>query len=237
MNNKITEGINEILSNNGFKQVTKREAEDIIYSNNKKAGENILRISFLLSSDVSKKENVIFFGFNYGVNFLAIEKILVPILVQNNLAGKSYNSENVYESFHLEKKTKNKLAKSGKKIQNEKDIIDVSNLFSKFYKEDALPYFEKWHSINVLYEHIKKLPDTREILSDCLGQFWQLKKSIIYRLCNDSSYLEYITSYYKKRKEIFKNHPNEIVAKQYYNAAKELKEILENTKPIYNLEV
>ncbi|CEN53551.1 conserved hypothetical protein [Capnocytophaga canimorsus] len=42
-------------------------------------------------------------------------------------------------------------------------------------------------------------------------------------------------SYFQKQKEYFEEDPEDIDNIRYYNVAKELKEILDKTEPIYNL--
>ena len=42
-------------------------------------------------------------------------------------------------------------------------------------------------------------------------------------------------SYFQKQKEYFDEDPEDIDNIRYYNASKELKQVLDNTKPIYNV--
>jgi len=195
-----------------------------VLSKNGKKSHNKFR---LLVEQLSDEKIIL--SYDIHISFIEIEKILRPILKKNELSGTDYDE--VSDSFRV----KNDLpSEKGIKIASEKDIVLVSDLFTKFFREDALPFFEHWHSLPVLYDYIKELPEEREVLGEVLGLFYQLKKAIIYRLCNDNLALEYIEKYYKRRKTIFENYPNEIVAERYYNASKELKEILEKTAPIYN---
>ena len=76
---------------------------------------------------------------------------------------------------------------------------------------------------------------TEEELWDILGQFAPMKKAVILKLCNDSNYQGFMDSYFQKQKEYFDEDPEDIDNIRYYNASKELKEILDNTKPIYNV--
>jgi len=55
------------------------------------------------------------------------------------------------------------------------------------------------------------------------------------KLCNDSNYQEFMDSYFQKQKEYFDEDPEDIDNIRYYNASKELKQVLDNTKPIYNV--
>ena len=70
---------------------------------------------------------------------------------------------------------------------------------------------------------------------DILGQFAPMKKAVILKLCNDSNYQEFMDSYFQKQKEYFDEDPKDIDNIRYYNASKELKHVLDNTEPIYNV--
>ena len=144
-------------------------------------------------------------GFYYAVNFIEMELIIIPILTKNKLFG-DIKPEN---------------------------IDKIADEFITFYKQDALPFFEKWKDLNVLYEYIKD--KTEEELWDILGQFAPMKKAVILKLCNDSNYQEFMDSYFQKQKEYFDEDPEDIDNIRYYNASKELKQVLDNTKPIYNV--
>lgn len=205
--------------------------------------------------EFSKKNDKIYFNFGYSLSennseaflyntysknwlniaFPEVEKIIHPILSKNELFGKSMTYDEVYKSFSIDKKIKNQISKEKFIINSQSDLASVISLFKSFINEDALPFYENWSNLNVLYEYIKTLPEEREILSSTLGIFYQLKKATIYRLCNDDSALDYIESYYERRKMIYSKYPDEVPAERYYNAAKELKDCLLNTNPKYNL--
>ena len=124
-------------------------------------------------------------------------------------------------------------AKLAAMILKEENIDKIADEFITFYKQDALPFFEKWKDLNVLYEYIKD--KTEEELWDILGQFAPMKKAVILKLCNDSNYQEFMDSYFQKQKEYFDEDPEDIDNIRYYNASKELKQVLDNTKSIYNV--
>ncbi|MRJ10125.1 hypothetical protein EDL98_03385 [Ornithobacterium rhinotracheale] len=165
--------------------------------------------------------------------FLDIEKIIVPILGKNNLVASDADYKNQLQTFKIVVEDNNQLPAEGRKIEKEEDIEYVAELFTKFYKEDALPYFEHWNSVTVLYEYIKG--KTEEELWDILGQFAPMKKAVILRLCNDSNYQDFMNDYYEKQKEYYEEDPEDIDNIRYYKASKELKEVLDKTKPVYNV--
>ncbi|MRJ10123.1 hypothetical protein EDL98_03365 [Ornithobacterium rhinotracheale] len=176
------------------------------------------------------KENV-FWGFSLSLNFLYLEEIATPILVKNNLLGRSLQPKDVYNSFFVDFDFEIPIVNM--EVVTKEDVDYIKNLFLKFYKEKALPFFEKWKDLTVLYEYIKD--KTEEELWDILGQFAPMKKAVILRLCNDCNYQDFMNDYYEKQKEYYEEDPEDIDNIRYYNAAKELKEVLDKTAPIYNV--
>ena len=220
---KVLIYIDSILLPKGFKLFESEESGCIICDYRKSTNQSINSIAFLKREDKIK-------GFYYAVNFIEMELIIIPILTKNKLFG-DVKPEKIDESFWVQKNTRYTLSDDGKDISEYEEVVNIFNLF---YKQEALPFFQKWKDLNVLYEYIKDKTE-REELSEILGQFWQFKKAAILRLCNDSSYQEFMDSYFQKQKEYFDEDPEDIDNIRYYNASKELKQVLDNTKPIYNV--
>ena len=219
---KVLIYIDSILLPKGFKLFESEESGCIICDYRKSTNQSINSIAFLKREDKVK-------GFYYAVNFIEMELIIIPILTKNKLFG-DVKPEKIDESFWVQKDTRYTLSDDGKDISEYEEVVNIFNLF---YKQDALPFFEKWKDLNVLYEYIKD--KTEEELWDILGQFAPMKKAVILKLCNDSNYQEFMDSYFQKQKEYFDEDPEDIDNIRYYNASKELKQVLDNTKPIYNV--
>ena len=219
---KVLIYIDSILLPKGFKLFESEESGCIICDYRKSTNQSINSIAFLKREDKIK-------GFYYAVNFIEMELIIIPILTKNKLFG-DIKPENIDESFWVQKDTRYTLSDDGKDISEYEEVVNIFNLF---YKEEALPFFEKWKDLNVLYEYIKD--KTEEELWDILGQFAPMKKAVILKLCNDSNYQGFMDSYFQKQKEYFDEDPEDIDNIRYYNASKELKQVLDNTKPIYNV--
>ena len=141
--------------------------------------------------------------------------------------------KDIYNTIMTRDYDEYRLPADGILIDTEQKSAEVCNLFDRFYNEYFIPFYEKWKDLNVLYEYIKD--KTEEELWDILGQFAPMKKAVILKLCNDSNYQGFMDSYFQKQKEYFDEDPEDIDNIRYYNASKELKEILDNTKPIYNV--
>ncbi|WP_315500783.1 hypothetical protein [Capnocytophaga gingivalis] len=191
----------------------------------RKSKENLYVIYYYMENNIS---TIYFQGFDIYIVYIELESIVMNILSKYDLIGKDYNIID-RPSFNLNEKT---LKYNLEKIKEE-NIDKIADEFITFYKQDALPFFEKWKDLNVLYEYIRD--KTEEELWDILGQFAPMKKAVILKLCNDSNYQEFMDSYFQKQKEYFDEDPEDIDNIRYYNASKELKQVLDNTKPIYNV--
>ena len=191
----------------------------------RKSKENLYVIYYYIENNIS---TIYFQGFDIYIVYIELESIVMNILSKYDLIGKDYNIID-RPSFNLNEKT---LKYNLEKIKEE-NIDKIADEFITFYKQDALPFFEKWKDLSVLYEYIKD--KTEEELWDILGQFAPMKKAVILKLCNDSNYQEFMDSYFQKQKEYFDEDPEDIDNIRYYNASKELKQVLDNTEPIYNV--
>ena len=191
----------------------------------RKSKENLYVIYYYMENNIS---TIYFQGFDIYIVYIELESIVMNILSKYDLIGKDYNIID-RPSFNLNEKT---LKYNLEKIKEE-NIDKIADEFITFYKQDALPFFEKWKDLNVLYEYIKD--KTEEELWDILGQFAPIKKAVILKLCNDSNYQEFMDSHFQKQKEYFDEDPEDIDNIRYYNASKELKQVLDNTEPIYNV--
>ena len=220
--------IHNFLTNEGFILTKTKELNNNVFNYRKEQDASIFRIGFIIKEEDGKN---LFWGFSIYINFLSIENILVPILAKNNLVGRESSPKDIYNSFFIDSDFKIPTIK--KEIKSDKDIKQIEDDFYLFFNTDALPFFEKWKDLSVLYEYIKD--KTEEELWDILGQFAPMKKAVILKLCNDSNYQGFMDSYFQKQKEYFDEDPEDIDNIRYYNASKELKQVLDNTKPIYNV--
>ena len=219
--------IDKFLSNRGF-NLTKegdKTAQQLYYS--KKENDLIIGIRFL--SEIY--ENKYFYGFVNCNQVPLVENIVANILYKNKITA--VKPKDIYNTIMTRDYDEYRLPADGILIDTEQKSAEVCNLFDRFYNEYFIPFYEKWKDLNVLYEYIKD--KTEEELWDILGQFAPMKKAVILKLCNDSNYQGFMDSYFQKQKEYFDEDPEDIDNIRYYNASKELKQVLDNTKPIYNV--
>ena len=209
------------------------------YSFVKKTSKIRCEVGFSLEEDYSVIENEVIdfvkaYCFWASIAYPEMENILHSILAKNELFGKYISTDEISSSFSAENETFFlDEFRNGTLIETEFDVENLINRLTSFFNTDALPFFEKWKDLNALYEYIKD--KTEEELWDILGQFAPMKKAVILKLCNDSNYQEFMDSYFQKQKEYFDEDPEDIDNIRYYNVSKELKQVLDNTKPIYNV--
>ena len=219
--------IDRFLSNRGF-NLTKegdKTAQQLYYS--KKENDLIIGIRFL--SEIY--ENKYFYGFVNCNQVPLVENIVANILYKNKITA--VKPKDIYNTIMTRDYDEYRLPADGILIDTEQKTAEVCNLFDRFYNEYFIPFYEKWKDLSVLYEYIKD--KTEEELWDILGQFAPMKKAVILKLCNDSNYQEFMDSHFQKQKEYFDEDPEDIDNIRYYNASKELKQVLDNTEPIYNV--
>ncbi|UVD87566.1 hypothetical protein [Ornithobacterium rhinotracheale] len=179
-----------------------------------------------------KNNEIKIFNTKYWLHYIFLEEIIQPILFKNKLQGLE-TIKGVRNSFNIMYDFSRNISYNKGCLINETTINEVKEKISAILKFDALPFFEKWKDLTVLYEYIKD--KTEEELWDILGQFAPMKKAVILRLCNDCNYQDFMNDYYEKQKEYYEEDPEDIDNIRYYNAAKELKEVLDKTAPIYNV--
>ena len=151
------------------------------YSFVKKTSKIRCEVGFSLEEDYSVIENEVIdfvkaYCFWASIAYPEMENILHPILVKNELFG-DIPTDEISSSFSAENKTFFlDEFRNGILIETEFDVENLINRLTSFFNTDALPFFEKWKDLNVLYEYIKD--KTEEELWDILGQFAPMKKRL-----------------------------------------------------------
>jgi len=171
-------------------------------------------------------------GLRANVAFPQLEKIVQPILIENDLHVAEV--ERRFSSFSFPAEYKNEIFPK-KIVTTIQELTPLLQVIKQFTIEDVIPRFEKWKDLTKVYDYIMPLAEESEELEDCLGQFAPMKKAAIMRLCNDPNYPKYMETFWSEQQKDFKEDPDDIDNIRWYNATKELKEILDNTDPIYNL--
>lgn len=174
-------------------------------------------------------------GFNAIIAYKEVEDIVLPILVNNSLIGSSALDNVSTITIDIQNKANVELHTSEPylEVKSVEDINEFCKLLISFIDLDAMPFFSKWGNLTALYDFTKSLSD--ENLSDIMGVFYSFKLAAIKRLCNDCDYQHYMDNYYEQQKEYYNADPEDEDNLRYFNAARELKETLDNMKPKYFL--
>ena len=99
----------------------------------------------------------------------------------------------------------------------------------------AEPFFDKWSDLRVLNDFFDELPQKE--VGQYFGQGGIFKKAVVYKLCNNPKYEEYFDWLYNGLVKGWEQDPSQdIIWKQFADAVIALKEVLDNTAPIYNVE-
>lgn len=225
---QVVNYIDKFLKEEGFtlEEEGDKTAQLLFYSKEL----NFITIGIRFLSEIY--ENNQFYGFVSCNQISLVENIVAYILYKNEITA--VKPIEVHNTIMTRDYDKYRLPTAGILIDSEEKAKEVCSLFDNFYNEYFIPFYEKWDSLYTLYEFIKD-KEGREELHDILGQFWQFKKATILRLCNDSNYQEYMDDFVARRKMILEKRPDSIDVQRYYNTAKELKEILDKTVPVYNV--
>lgn len=198
---------------------------------------NIENRSLFLSCSISiYGETSIVRSIGGGIIFKEIEYLLIPLLVKTKLMGESADKKTNttisinkipgFENLDYSKYQQDII------ITDETGVDILVERMKEFYLTIASPAFSAFTSIEQLVPMIANVDvfKINEIL-----HYGILKKAIIYRLCNVKEYEEYINeriSLIKKSLDAGDYDPD---TPKWYNTFVELKDLLDNTPPKYNL--
>lgn len=216
--------IEEFALNEGYKE----------YKASKVGG--IIRISKKITEKVSWAildygETKQFLGFGAYNSHTEVREVTLPVLVKHGMIGASAKIKN-WSPLFRPKNGFPGIDTNRLEFRTLEEISFLKEAYVDFFINEAIPYFKKWDSVLKIYDYIKDIEDDQET---GLGQFPVYEKAVIMRLCNDNSYKEYFLNYYKKKEAILLEDPNDEDRIMYYNAAKEMLDILDNIQPRYNL--
>lgn len=193
----------------------------------KKRHESIYRISIWID-----KQNA-YTMFVPAINLSIIEEIIQPIFIKYKYRN-TYNEETFttisLRSIEPDKFTQTQPPDLPKAIDEEKDVQEFYKIINEYIVSVAEPFFEKWGDIKFLNDYITTLPQKgiNSIITD--GAF---KKAVIYRLCNNPAYSDYInwiyTGLFNKYEQ---NKDGDMVYKRNADIIKELKKVLDSTNPL-----
>ncbi|QPH39447.1 hypothetical protein [Pedobacter endophyticus] len=205
--------------------------------------ENGLGISLLAKTDKISSEIGVFISnnsykqFSTFLTLLEVETIIQPLLKKHKIfdtvdGGLTYTLNFRTIESELFRQTLN--PSYPKTIETEQDVIDLLNDLNNYTKNVAEPFFEKWSDLRVLDKFLETVPQME--VHNYLGGYGVYSKLLIYRLCNNPKYNEYMDLMYSFAINRFKENPNgDIAIKRKHGFMIDFKEVLDKTEPIYNV--
>ena len=85
------------------------------------------------------------------------------------------------------------------KIQTQEDVEEWGKIVRKFYEEYAVPFFEKYNTIDAIDKLLNDSPTEKVIYCDDLG--WRIIKGLIAAKLNNNTKYNELRDYYKREVE------------------------------------
>ncbi|MFC3812133.1 hypothetical protein [Lacihabitans lacunae] len=85
------------------------------------------------------------------------------------------------------------------KIKTQEDIVEWGKIVRKFYEEYAVPFFEKYNSVDAIDELLNENPTEKVVYLDDLG--WRIIKGLIVAKLNNNPKYNELRDYYRSEVE------------------------------------
>ena len=162
------------------------------------------------------------------ITFLAVEKIVFPLVLKHKLWDTATEPTEMSITFgsydNSEEAIKQRTTLTSVHISNEEDVVKYVQVLKNYLEKVAFPWFQKYSKLEAVNEFINSMDDFES------GQYFapphMLRKLVIKKLCNDASYGNYL-SFWKERFESAKDLESGKYL-PYLNAVLDLEEILKN---------
>lgn len=129
-----------------------------------------------------------------GLGILPIQKVLFKIIDEKPLIENDYGSTLGFRIADYFNEINYNF-----KIQTHEDIKEWGKIVRKFYEEYAVPFFEKYNSIDAIDKLLNENPTEKVIYLDDLG--WRIIKGLIAAKLNNNPKYDELRDYYKSEVE------------------------------------
>jgi hypothetical protein len=172
-----------------------------------------------------------------GIIFKEIEYLLIPLLIKTKFMGESADKVTnttitINKIPGLENHNFSRFSEEII-IKDESGVEILIDRIKEFYYKTAAPAFAVFTSIEQFVPMMENL-DFYDFTKN-FGMGSQFKKAIVWKLCNRLDYEEYMIDLIERTEKFLGPNRDQVEGYKWYNTALELKEILDNTKPKYNL--
>jgi hypothetical protein len=116
-----------------------------------------------------------------------------------NIEGEIFEEKGIYDTLSTGISTYFNELNYRFKIKNQEDIIEWGKIVRRFYEEYAVPFFEKYNSINAIDKLLNDHPTEKVIYLDDLG--WRIIKGLISAKLNKNPKYNELRDYYKSEVE------------------------------------
>lgn len=149
--------------------------------------------------DNGKSLNRIGYGVaNYIDEFNTVCYLKIELITFQNVEKVIFDGE-YYETLSVGMQTYFNDVNYRYKIKNIEDIKSWGKIVRKFYEEYAVPFFEKYNSVDAIDKLLNENPATRVIYCDDLG--WRIIKGLIAAKLNVNPKYDELRDYYKREVE------------------------------------
>jgi hypothetical protein len=151
----------------------------------KESGNSINRIGYGVANYIDE--------FNTGC-YLKICNIQIQ-----NIEGVIFGEKGIYDTLGTSTATYFNELNYRYKIKTQEDIKEWGKIVSKFYDEYAVPFFEKFNSVNAIDKLLNENPSEKVIYLDDLG--WRIITGLIVAKLNKNPKYNEVRDYYRSEVE------------------------------------
>ena len=116
-----------------------------------------------------------------------------------NIEGEIFQEKGIYDTLSTGMATYFNEINYRYKIKTQDDIIEWGKIVRKFYEEYAVPFFEKYNTVDAIDKLLNDNPSEKVIYLDDLG--WRIIKGLISAKLNKNPKYNELREYYKSEVE------------------------------------
>lgn len=116
-----------------------------------------------------------------------------------NIEGDIFDENGIYDTLGTSTATYFNELNYRFKIKTQDDIIEWGKIVRKFYEEYAVPFFEKYNSVDAIDKLLNENPTEKVIYLDDLG--WRIIKGLISAKLNNNPKYNELRDFYKSEVE------------------------------------
>lgn len=136
---------------------------------------------------------------NYIDEFNTVCYLKICSIQIQNIEGKIFEEQGIYDTLSVGMQSYFNEINYRYKIKTQEDIFEWGKIVRKFYEEYAVPFFEKYNSVDAIDKLLNENPTEKVIYLDDLG--WRIIKGLIAAKLNNNPKYNELRNYYKSEVE------------------------------------